>query len=211
MVWRHGRTAWNAEGRFQGQADVPLDDVGTAQAERAARLLAALRPDAVLSSDLARAAHTAAALARVAGVGVGYDKDLRETYLGSWQGRTRAEVTAEFPAEAAAWFRGSGATRADQLRRGGGETETEVAERVAAAVARGLETVPGRGTLVAVTHGGAARVGIGRLLGLAPARWAALGPLANCSWSVLKEGRGGWRLLEHNAGSLPEPVMGDDR
>ena len=39
----------------------------------------------------------------------------------------------------------------------------------------------------------------------------ALGGLSNCSWSVLGEGHRGWRLLEHNAGSLPEPVYGDDR
>src|SRR5690348_5320253 len=44
VLWRHGQTQWNREGRFQGQSDIPLDPVGEQQAERAARLLAALQP-----------------------------------------------------------------------------------------------------------------------------------------------------------------------
>jgi len=60
VVWRHGRTEWNLAGRFQGQSDVALDAVGVAQARDSARILAALRPHAIVSSDLARAANTAA-------------------------------------------------------------------------------------------------------------------------------------------------------
>jgi probable phosphoglycerate mutase len=41
-------------------------------------------------------------------------------------------------------------------------------------------------------------------------RWAVIGGLANCSWSVLEEVGSSWRLVEHNAGSLPEPVMSDE-
>ncbi|CAM5661828.1 Phosphoglycerate mutase OS=Streptomyces microflavus OX=1919 GN=Smic_23610 PE=4 SV=1 [Streptomyces microflavus] len=52
--------------------------------------------------------------------------------------------------------------------------------------------------------------GIGRLLGLEAHHWEGLGGLTNCCWSVLGEGARGWRLLEHNAGTLPEPVLGDD-
>ena len=52
VLWRHGRTAWNAESRFQGTTDVPLDEVGIAQAERAARDLATLAPARIVASDL---------------------------------------------------------------------------------------------------------------------------------------------------------------
>jgi probable phosphoglycerate mutase len=65
--------------------------------------------------------------------------------------------------------------------------------------------------VVVVSHGAAIRFGLGQLLGLGPELWGMLGPLANCSWSVIDRRREHWRLLEHNAGTLPEPVVGDDR
>jgi probable phosphoglycerate mutase len=64
---------------------------------------------------------------------------------------------------------------------------------------------------VVVSHGAALRLGMERLLGLPDEAAGALGPLSNCSWSVLARRRDRWRLLEHNAGTLPEPVLGDDR
>jgi probable phosphoglycerate mutase len=204
VIWRHGRTAWNLERRFQGQTDIALDDVGLAQARRAARLLAAMRPDVLTSSDLRRAADTAAALAELVEMEVTLDERLRETFAGRWQGLTNAEIDKLYPDEVRAWRRG------EPIRRGGGELESEVAERMVAAVTDAVEKVPPGGVLVAVTHGGAARVAIGQLLGLGRTEWGALGPLSNCSWSVLGEARRGWRLLEHNAGTLPEPVLGDD-
>jgi probable phosphoglycerate mutase len=206
VLWRHGQTAWNLEGRLQGQTDVALDEIGREQAQTAARLLAALEPSVIVSSDLSRAADTAGALAKLVKLEVALDEGLRETYVGTWQGLTDAQIKEQFPEEYAAW-------RADHYhhRRGGGEIESEVAERAVAAVERALKLVPDRGTLVVVTHGGTARVTIARLLGLPEQSTGVLGGLSNCCWSVLGEGHRGWRLLEHNAGSLPEPVIGDDR
>ncbi|RBM09375.1 histidine phosphatase family protein [Streptomyces sp. PT12] len=204
MLWRHGQTAWNLERRFQGTTDVDLTETGRAQARRAARLLATLGPHAIISSDLRRTVDTAAELAAVTGLTVTHDEGLRETYAGAWQGLTHDEIKATYGDEYAAWKRG------EPVRRGGGELETEVADRAAPLVERAVEKLPAEGVLVVVSHGGTIRTTIGRLLGLPPRSWEALGGLSNCAWSVLGESVRGWRLTEHNAGSLPEPVLGDD-
>ena len=214
MLWRHGQTVWNAERRFQGQSDIPLDETGQAQAERAARLLAALRPDLIVSSDLSRAAGTAAALARLAGLEVTLDKDLRERHGGCWEGLTDTEIRARYPVEHANWNPPDG------------EPTTVVAERVASALLRvaavlaesgladgGLADggLADGGLAVVVSHGAALRLGMSRLLGMPDELFGVLGPLSNCSWSVLGRRRDRWRLLEHNAGTLPEPILSDDR
>ncbi|MES4887758.1 histidine phosphatase family protein [Streptomyces sp. NPDC096012] len=204
ILWRHGQTSWNVERRFQGSTDVELTETGIMQARRAARLLASLRPDAIVSSDLRRAADTAAELAALTGLDVIREEALRETYAGAWQGLTHDEIIARHRAEYVAWKRG------EPVRRGGGELETEVADRAAPVVLAHAEKLPADGTLVVVSHGGTIRTTIGRLLDLEPRHWESLGGLSNCCWSVLGEGARGWRLLEHNAGTLPEPVLGDD-
>ncbi|GHE67232.1 phosphoglycerate mutase [Streptomyces spiralis] len=204
ILWRHGQTSWNVERRFQGSTDVELTETGVGQARRSARLLASLGPDAIISSDLKRAARTAAELATLTGLDVTVDEGLRETYAGVWQGLTHEEIIDRYGAEYTAWKRG------EPVRRGGGELETEVADRAAPVVLRHVEKLPEDGTLVVVSHGGTIRTTIGRLLGLEAHHWESLAGLANCCWSVLSEGARGWRLLEHNAGTLPEPVLGDD-
>ena len=205
VLWRHGRTAWNATSRFQGQTDVPLDEVGVLQAERAARDLATLNPDLIVSSDLERARTTAEALAQIVDVPVRTDEALRETYAGDWQGLTRQEILDRDGDDFYRWING------EDVKPGGGESRAEVANRVARAVRHHAAALPENGTLVVATHGGAARAGIGELLGLPIEFWASLGGLVNCAWSVLEEQRDGrWRLVEHNARSLPEEVIGDE-
>jgi glucosyl-3-phosphoglycerate phosphatase len=231
VLWRHGQTVWNAERRFQGQSDIPLDVTGQAQAERAARLLAALRPDLIVSSDLSRAAQTAAPLARLTCLDITLDKDLRERHGGRWEGLTDTEIRTQYPAEHAAWNPPDG------------EPSAVVADRVAGALHRIAEAVlargdgsartrgdsippdpPGRppregaghenaepGLAVVVSHGAALRLGMSRLLGIPDELFGVLGPLSNCSWSVLGRRHGRWRLIEHNAGTLPEPILSDDR
>ncbi|MFB6564449.1 MULTISPECIES: histidine phosphatase family protein [unclassified Streptomyces] len=204
VLWRHGQTSWNLERRFQGSTDIELTEAGVAQARRSARLLASLKPDAIVASDLQRASATAAELAALTGLTVSHDAALRETYAGEWQGLTHDEILEKYGEQYAAWKRG------EPVRRGGGELETEVADRAAPVVLEHADRLPRSGTLVVVSHGGTIRTTIGRLLGLNAYDWEGLGGLSNCCWSVLGEGARGWRLLEHNAGTLPEPVLGDD-
>lgn len=199
MLWRHGQTTWNAEHRFQGHTDIPLDETGEAQAEYAARRLVTLRPAAIFASDLSRAQQTAAPLARLTGLPVTPDKGLRERFGGDWEGLNDAEIRERYPAERATWSPPNG------------ETTAVVADRVSAAITRIAGTMEAGDLTVVVSHGAALRIGMERLLGLPAQGRGVLGPLSNCSWSVLSVADGHWRLLEYNAGTLPEPVMGDDR
>jgi broad specificity phosphatase PhoE len=193
VLWRHGQTGWNAERRFQGQSDVPLDAQGHHQAQRAARLLAALRPQAIYSSDLIRAVSTADQLAELTGVAVRLDKDLRERHGGSWEGLTDVEIRTRYPAAYAAWVPPDG------------EPVAAVAERAAEAFERVADTLAAGSLAVVVSHGAAINLGISRLLGL-PEKARVIGVLDNCAWSVLGRRAGRWRLLQHNVGTLPEPV-----
>ena len=199
VLWRHGETRWNVEDRFQGQSDIPLDPNGVEQAERAARLLASLRPAAIFASDLSRATATAAPLARITGLPVTLEKDLRERHGGAWEGLAGPEIRERYPAEFVTWSPPDG------------ETAAAVADRVAASLERIAEGLPASSLAVVVSHGAALRLGMSKLLGMPEELWAAIGPLSNCSWSVIGLRRGAWRLIEHNAGTLPEPVLGDDR
>ena len=228
MLWRHGRTSWNAQRRFQGHSDVELDEVGLAQAQATASQLALLKPDKIVSSDLLRANVTANALATLVDLPVTTDVDLRETRAGRWEGLTRPELERKYGDELAAWAAGS------NLAPGGGERRSEVATRMMRAINRALDDVPAQGCLVIVTHGGSARAAIGSMLSLPVAHWGIFGVLTNCAWCVLTEANGRtdslvdissgptatfpdvpptppWRLVEYNASSLPTEGLADDR
>ena len=193
ILWRHGNTDWNAERRTQGQMDVPLNDRGRAQAAAAAPALARLAPDTIISSDLRRAADTAAALAELVKLPVSYDVRLRERHFGAWQGLTRDEIIARYPEEFAAWRAGHEVTSC------GLETREAMRERIRAVVASA-----GGGTTVLVTHGGTAMQAYRVLLGWPQEITHSLGSLGNCHWSELRldEARG-WILYAHNASVTP--------
>ena len=202
VLWRHGRTEWNASGRFQGQTDIDLDEIGRAQAWESARRLAALDPDLLISSDLRRTRDTMAALAEITGKPIQLDERLRETFAGEWQGLTGAEIASRYPEEYKAWRAGD-----PLLKVGGGETRQDVAERMAAAVRDIAARLADDGLAVLTSHGGAARLGIAALIGMPLERFTNIGGLSNGSWSMLRDTDQGWVLVEHNAGTLPSPVV----
>lgn len=96
---RHGETAWNAEGRVQGQTDVPLNETGLAQARAVATALAGERFAAIYSSDLTRVRQTAEPTARAHGHAVALDERLRERHYGMFETLTYAEVREKHPEE----------------------------------------------------------------------------------------------------------------
>lgn len=170
LLLRHGQSTWNAEGRWQGQADPPLSEHGRRQAWAAVATLGA--PDALWSSDLSRAAETAAILAEGLGVGpVLADARLRERDAGAWTGLTRAEIEHRWPG-----------ALAERRRPAGWELDGPVVARLRDALGAVAASVPG-GHAVCVTHGGAVRA-LARDLGLEPFEalanleglWVEVGP-----------------------------------
>jgi broad specificity phosphatase PhoE len=207
VLWRHGQTDWNVENRFQGHSDIALNKVGEYQVRAAAKVLAALNPDRIISSDLIRAQSTAAALSEITKIKVEINADLRETDGGLWEGKLASENRASHGELFANWYEGG-----DEAAGVTGERRSDVAKRAVAVIEK--ETTNFSGTIVFVTHGGTVRSVLGSILKLPILQWGVIGGLSNACWSILeltKHHTGSkWYLAEHNAGSLPEPVFGDD-
>jgi broad specificity phosphatase PhoE len=102
-IVRHGETDWNKAGRWQGCADVPLNDAGVAQAQRLRDRLGALDIRRVYSSDLCRAARTAEILNQALGAPLVRLPALREMRMGEWEGKTKAQLAEAYPRELAQW------------------------------------------------------------------------------------------------------------
>ena len=149
LLVRHGQSAWNAEGRWQGWADAPLSDLGRQQAKAAARSIGAV--DAIAASDLDRAMETAAIIAEELGVGpVSVEPGLRERSVGEFSGLTRDEIVERWP-EMAEVFAGRVRDHPMLLQPPGGESPQQLLDRALPALLR----VAALGeTVVAVSHGG---------------------------------------------------------
>jgi broad specificity phosphatase PhoE len=140
LVVRHGQSTWNADGRWQGQADPPLSELGIAQAEAAARAVDGV--EVIWASDLERARHTASILAAARGLEVIADPRLREREAGEWTGLTRAEIEERYPG-----------ALAERRRPPGFEVDDVLVVRALGALQDLAATLAGR-TAIAVTHGG---------------------------------------------------------
>jgi broad specificity phosphatase PhoE len=188
ILIRHGESLWNVERRWQGQADPPLTERGRAQARDAAARIAALAPQALYASDLARAFETAAILGGALGLEPTPEPRLREFHVGAWSGLTKPEIDARWPGEYARFRR-----REPDVRPGGGESPRELLKRVLAALADIAAGHPGERVAV-VSHGGVA-------LSLTSLRlenlgYVRLGHAGGEAWHALDEGSGSGPLFE---------------
>lgn len=176
---RHGQTAWNVEGRYQGQLDPPLNALGREQARRAAAELAPIGFDAIYSSDLARARQTAEALAALTGLPVRLEPRLREIDQGEWQGILIDEIRARWPEELAGWERDPW-----KYHPPGGERVDQVRDRVFAAIDEIVARHPDE-TVAVFTHKLPIALLKVRYQGHPAANlWSLLPP--NCGWEIFE-------------------------
>jgi probable phosphoglycerate mutase len=144
LLVRHGQSTWNAEGRWQGQADPPLSPLGASQARAAASSAELTGIDAWWSSDLRRAVQTSDLLVGDRGTRQ-VDPRLRERHAGEWEGLTRAEIEAGWRGFLAA-----------HRRPAGWEDDEPLLERALAALTD-IAAATAAERVVVVTHGGVIR------------------------------------------------------
>lgn len=154
LLVRHGETAHNAEGRWQGQSDIPLSDIGREQARQLAGILPRIHadrlPDVVYSSDLSRAVETARILGMSIGEPVHHQTPaFRERGYGSWEGKSRAECAALWP----------GHTRPHD-----GEAWPDVYKRMTVGLSDVLKQHPDAGSIMIVGHGASLKALIANVL-----------------------------------------------
>jgi probable phosphoglycerate mutase len=194
LLVRHGVTDDNQNSVFQGQGGRGLNRDGRAQAERLAKRLADAPVVAIHSSDLERAVDTAEIVAAAHGLPVNTERELREVDVGAWTGLSYEEVSARFPEEWAAWRGGL------DCRRGGGETYEELGARLMRALVRISQSYDGEGggAAIAVSHGGAIRSVMQRLIG-AGFSPEAIVAAENTSVTLLEPvAEEGFRVLAYN-------------
>lgn len=169
LLARHGETAWNAEGRYQGQEDVPLSETGEKQARRLGDRLRDVRIDRAVCSPLTRAYHTAQfALGDVRSPTLMVDNGLMEIAHGSWEGKLAAEIEADDGERFHAWRE-----TPEKVRMPGGESLKIVLDRAWLALAGASVGMEADETLLVVAHDAVNRVLLCRILGLPLTRlWA---------------------------------------
>ncbi|HEV7662856.1 MAG TPA: histidine phosphatase family protein [Chloroflexota bacterium] len=160
LLARHGETAFNVAGRWQGQTDSPLTERGLAQARELGRALANEPIAAVYSSDLGRAMNTAREVALPHGLAVEPEARLREINTGGFTGKDHAEIRATYPGMQEAWTSAPG-----RMRLPDGETLAEVQARALDFLVERMPAHLGQ-TVVVIAHGGICQTILATAMGL---------------------------------------------
>jgi alpha-ribazole phosphatase len=168
LLVRHGITDWNAAGRFQGQADPGLNEIGQRQAAAIGERLSGETLASIYASDLRRAWQTAQAIAAFHDLDITPEPCLREVHFGEWEGLTYAEIQQRHSQELAAW-------QANLLRFAppGGESLARLAARVEIALERIQRDQANQAerTILLVSHGGPLQALLCLALGLTPQKY----------------------------------------
>lgn len=196
---RHGQTEWNVLGRWQGQTDVALNDLGREQAREIAPAIAASGFSRIVASDLARAFETATIVA--AGAPVAAEPRFRERGLGEGEGLTFAEVSARF-ADTPAVFD----VHVDLPHLLDAESYDAVVARTTQAALELLADLAEDESVLVVAHGGAIRAAIAGLLGWPGGMLGTLRPLSNCHTATVEQSpTRGLRLMRYGVHPISHP------
>jgi len=179
LLIRHGETDWNREARIQGQLNVPLNEMGRAQARRLADRLRGEGIEAAYSSDLIRVYETAEIALAGSGLSIHKTADLREVSFGAWQGKRWADVEGEFPQEVLHYRQNYG-----RYAPPGGESLMALRRRSVAAFQRIIGDHRGQ-TVALFAHGGPCRAILAEVLGLDVAKARRFG-MGNASVHVVE-------------------------
>lgn len=198
LLLRHAETT--APNVFNGfESDVPLSELGQRQVRAVVPVLAAERPDVVVSSAMIRAVSTAQPIAAACGLPLRVEVELHERKVGQLQGKTNAEAGGLWTETLRHWREG----RLD-FAPPGAESYLDVQRRAVPVLERLASEHPEQ-TVVVVAHGHTLRVLFLSLLpGLSMASWESLGPIPNLAVTEVLYENHSWRLLRFN--DLPEPV-----
>jgi broad specificity phosphatase PhoE len=161
LLCRHGETPWNAEGRYQGQIDIPLSEVGEAQARALGVRLQELSLQRAVASPLSRARRTAELALGDRDLPLSFDPDLKEIAHGTWEGLLATEIREKDPERLRAWR-----DAPETVVMPGGESLMEVSGRAWAAFERACAGLGPKETVLIVAHDAVNRVLLCRILGL---------------------------------------------
>jgi broad specificity phosphatase PhoE len=183
LLVRHGQSTWNQERRIQGQLDPPLSDVGRRQAEQLGQRLAGREFAGFYSSDLKRAAETAQLVSEALNIAPKPMPELREIYLGQWEGLRTEDLADRFPEAWASW-----AEEPNWDLVPGGEGSVAFEARVGQALDALFRRHP-QGDVLVVTHGGVIQIALHHVVGR-PGRGIFPFRIQNASVSVLERRNG---------------------
>ena len=162
LLARHGETPWNAEGRYQGQEDIALSEVGERQASLLGQRLADVRIDRAVASPLSRADRTARlALGATRESMLRTDAGLAEIAHGTWEGLLASEIRERDPDRLAAWR-----DAPDTVQMPGGESLQQVFDRAWPAFVTAIDGLGADDTALIVAHDAVNRVILCNILGI---------------------------------------------
>jgi broad specificity phosphatase PhoE len=178
LLLRHGQTDWNHSGRWQGHADIPLNETGQKQAEALCQRLRSWPIDTIYTSDLQRCVQTAEPLAAELGIAPIKKKVWRERDVGDFSGLTGEQAREQFPD---VWAR----TTRGMIDPPNGEAFTDVLSRAWRAY-ESVRNTHSAGMVAVITHGGLLHALLGQVMGIDPAIYGRFSMRGNTGLSIIE-------------------------